>query len=194
MSRLPRNWRVPFWLLLFSVAIAALGDAGRAGFAFTRAGVPAGEVWRIITGHLAHLGWSHLVLNAAGVLGVWGCYASDLTPGRSLAVFLTCAVGISAGLYLFDPNVDYYVGLSGSLHGLLAAGAIFSLARRPGFWFDWLVLGVVAAKVTYEVFTGPVDLTQTLSGGPVVTASHLYGAISGALLSLVLILKQTQSV
>ena len=74
----------------------------------------------------------------------------------------------------------WYVGLSGVLHGFVAAGALALLLRRETLG---AVLGVgLAAKLIFEQIVGPVPFTAASVGGPVVVAAHLYGAI-GALLA-----------
>jgi rhomboid family GlyGly-CTERM serine protease len=88
------------------------------------------------------------------------------------------AAAIDAGLWWIDTRVEWYVGLSGVLHGFVAAGALELLLRRR-------MLGVVlalglTAKLGFEQAFGPVPLTAASVGGPVVVAAHLYGAAGGS--------------
>ena len=73
----------------------------------------------------------------------------------------------------------WYVGLSGVLHGLVAAGALALLLRREALGAV-LALGL-CAKLGYEQLAGPVPFTAESVGGPVVVAAHLYGAAGGFL-------------
>ena len=48
------------------ILLAAIGgDTVRLAGRYEREAVLDGELWRLVTGHLVHLGWSHTVLNLA---------------------------------------------------------------------------------------------------------------------------------
>src|SRR5688500_20235213 len=69
-----------------------------------------------------------------------------------LRVGAASAAAIDLGLYALEPQVLWYVGLSGVLHGYVAAGALALLVRRD-------TLGVVlaiglAAKLLFEQIAG----------------------------------------
>ena len=83
-------------------------------------------------------------------------------------------VAIDAGLWLCDSTVQWYVGSSGVLHGLMAAGAFAHLRRREPD--GWVLLGLLVAKLVWEQRVGPLPL----AGGVVVVDAHLYGVIGGA--------------
>ena len=58
-------------VLAIGLLIAAGGAAARLALRYDRAAIESAELFRLVTGHFAHLGWSHFALNAAGiVLGV----------------------------------------------------------------------------------------------------------------------------
>ena len=72
-----------------------------------------------------------------------------------------------------------YVGLSGLLHGLLAAGVVAGLGPRRR---EPQILAVIlAAKIAYEQLAGPLPGSESTTGGTVIVAAHAYGAIAGAL-------------
>jgi rhomboid family GlyGly-CTERM serine protease len=93
-------------------------------------------------------------------------------------VSLAAALSIDLGLYVLEPQVQWYVGLSGVLHGVVACGALL-LARRRSTVGVLLAIGL-AGKLVFEQVVGPVPFTQASVGGPVITAAHLYGAAAGA--------------
>jgi rhomboid family GlyGly-CTERM serine protease len=103
-----------------------------------------------------------------------------LSPFEWLVTVVAAAIAIAVGLYLFDPTVQWYVGLSGVLHGLVACGAVRMLQTDRLGVGTALALGV-AAKLTWEAVRGPIPFTEQSAGGPVIVAAHLYGAIAGAL-------------
>jgi hypothetical protein len=89
------------------------------------------------------------------------------------------AIAIDAGLYFVDVHVLWYVGLSGVLHGLVAAGAFALLMRRNSVGAA-LAFGL-SAKLVYEQAFGPIPFTESAAGGPVIVAAHVYGAAGGFL-------------
>ena len=136
-------------------------------------------LWRLLSGHFVHLGWSHLFLNLAGLsLVMWLVgYAFDVLHWALITALSIAA--IDAGLWLLDVQLDWYVGLSGLLHGLLAAGLFVGLARRDR---EALILAVfVLAKLGWEQLVGPLPGSESTSGGAVIVNAHLYGAAGGAL-------------
>jgi rhomboid family GlyGly-CTERM serine protease len=80
---------------------------------------------------------------------------------------------------LFDPGLDWYVGLSGVLHGLFAAGALRHWRERPAA--AALMLAVLAGKLLWEQLLGPLPGTSSVAGGPVIVDAHLFGALGGCL-------------
>ena len=169
---------LPAGVIAVAGIFGAFGSAGREALRWERAAIEVGEAWRLITGHFVHLGLSHLLLNAAGLLLVWYLVGRDLKPAQWLIVVTVGVLAIDAGFWVLNTNLVWYVGLSGVLHGMLAAGIVVAgSAERK----DLVVLGVlVVAKLVYEQLAGALPGTGSASGGPVIVDAHLYGAVSGA--------------
>ena len=88
-------------------------------------------------------------------------------------------VAIDVGFWFLYPQLDWYVGLSGLLHGLLAAGLFVGVVRRDR---EAVVLAVfVSAKLAWEQLVGPLPGSESTSGGAVIVDAHLYGAVGGVL-------------
>ncbi len=134
------------------------------------------QLWRLLSGHLLHLGWNHLLMNLLGLILIVVIFIE-----RPLAHWwldsLICALGVSAGLYLFTPETYWYVGLSGLLHGLLAAAIVDNLQQQPRRYS--LLLAALAGKLIWEQMVGPVPLSDSPIQGAIIVDAHLYGAISG---------------
>ena len=178
-------WRahlIPLTLAVVSIICTLFDSTLTPLLRFDRDMIAAGEFWRVLTGHLTHLGWSHLGLNLAGLLLIWALFGRELTTTRWLQVLFISSVGVSAGLWFGHPNLDWYVGLSGVLHGLFIAGALASI--QQGHRREWLLLGIMVGKVISEQFFGPSPGSEQLAGGPVIVDAHLYGALSGAVAAL----------
>ncbi len=160
------------------------GSSSRALLRFERSAIAEGEPWRLVSGHFIHLGAAHMLMNAAALLLLWLLVGQSLTTARWLVVIAVCLVGIDLGFWLFDPQLTWYVGLSGLLHGMLAAGLI---ARYRVAAAESLTLGcLLAAKIIYEQVAGPLPGSELAAGGPVVVNAHFYGALAGAAAGLLL--------
>ena len=148
-------------------------------FAWDREALAGGEAWRFLSGHFVHLGWSHLLLNLAG-LALIAWIVGRAWDWRGWLVVSLISVGvIGAGFWILNPELEWYVGLSGLLHGLLAAGLMIGLVQREA---ESVVLAVlVAGKLAWEQFAGPLPGSEGASGGAVIVDAHLYGAIGGIL-------------
>src|SRR5690242_1973335 len=100
--------------LLGVCAVLALleagGDPARDALSYDRAGLAAGQWWRVLSAHFVHLDPNHAMLNGMGVVLMWALFARDYSPGRWAAIYLFSSLCISAGLWLWNPDVSYYVG------------------------------------------------------------------------------------
>jgi len=187
-SRHTRLWMSGWWLLglliLTVVLLAVLGEQGRIWLRLERALVLQGEYWRLITGHLVHLGWIHLFWNLVGVALLVRLFPDHYSLRQWLLIVLLCLLAVDVGLVFLKPQLIWYVGMSGVLHGLVAAGGVawwrYEIKRLP------LALSVILlSKLAWEQWRGPVPLT----GADVVVDAHLYGAIGGALAGLIVWLR-----
>src|SRR5690606_2046904 len=134
--RPPLRPRLRPWMPVLATAVAAVlfaagGDGARAALRYGRDGLGAGEAWRLLSGHLVHLGWAHLAMNIAA-LGLIRVLVGDAFSSADwIGAALVSALGIDLGLYALSPEIGWYVGLSGVLHGLLAAGSLALLREQP---------------------------------------------------------------
>jgi rhomboid family GlyGly-CTERM serine protease len=158
------------------------GDPGRLVLRYDRAAVQSGELWRLITGHLVHLGPSHLAMNLLA-LAILAFVLPALASWRQwLLAGLMSALFIDAGLLGFHPAVAWYVGLSGVLHGFWAAGVVLALYSKR---FEAVPLAILLLiKLGYEAVLGPIPLSGEVAAGPVVSEAHAWGAAGGATFAL----------
>lgn len=159
--------------------LESTGDAGRLLLRYQRDAIFVGEWWRLVTGHFVHLGWAHLGLNVMGLTLMWALFVSDYTPRQWLIIVVGSIAAIDAGFLLLSPELTWYVGLSGALHGVMAAGTLAHLRRREPD--GWILAVFLVGKLVYEQVIGVMPYSLKSAGGPVVVDAHLYGAI-GALL------------
>lgn len=177
-------WRFPGVLAAVSIGLAAGGGGVREALEYRRAAIADGEVYRLLTGHFVHLDWPHLLLNVAGLLLVWALVGGVFSTRQWSAVLAGAVAAIDLGFWYGLPGLDWYVGQSGVLHGLLAAGIVGLWERRRG---EAALLGaVLAGKLAWEGLAGGMPGSSALVAGDVITEAHLFGAIGGGIAALIL--------
>jgi rhomboid family GlyGly-CTERM serine protease len=170
-------WQVAAVLVIVCCLVALLGDHGREALKYERLAIENGEYWRLLTGHFAHLGLTHLVLNMAGLVLVWLLVGRCYSSWQWTAIVFVSIAAISGGFWFFDTHMLWYVGLSGVLHGLLLAGALPGLRSYQAE--SVIICVIVAGKLAWEQLAGPLPGSESVSGGDVVVNAHLFGAIGG---------------
>ena len=161
------------WLLLILLGLSlvlGLGDSGSELLRYDRAAIAAGGWWRLLTAHSVHLDAHHLLLNGLGLVLMWALFASDFDAVEWCIIVFAGALGISSGLWWLSPRVAWYVGASGVLHSVMAAGAAKHLRDRA--WDRWILIGCLCVKLAYEQLGGHEPPL-------VVVDAHLYGALCG---------------
>jgi len=173
----------PAVLVAVLLAFHALGDSALPVLRYERSAVLAGEAWRLVTGHLVHADLVHLGWNVLGVLIVAFLFARDYSWRQWLVILGVSTATTDLGFLLLEPQLEWYVGFSGVLHGLMAAGLVVWL-RTSRDVITWIVTGLFAAKLAWEHFAGPLPFTAASLELPVVHEAHTYGAIGGGLAGL----------
>jgi rhomboid family GlyGly-CTERM serine protease len=171
------RWLWLLVILLILSLVLGLGDNVTELLRYDRSAIAAGGWWRLLTAHAVHLDAHHLVLNALGLVLVWSLFAQDYDAVDWCCIVLSGALAISAGLWWLSPRVIWYVGASGVLHSVMAAGTVKHFVERA--WDRWILLLGVAGKLAYEQLAGSA---QPL----VVVDAHLYGALAGYAVGAVL--------
>ncbi len=190
---------IPIALVSLALAISGLGDYGRQIFEYLGSSnlhQTGGLSYRWLSGHFTHLGLNHTWLNLAGLISIWVIYGRLITYRSWLIFIILCAFGISAGLHLFSPEVERYVGLSGVLHGMLALGGAYGMTiansnKHPRSltsmrWEDMLVFLGLWIKVIYEQVVGAIPVSAAIAGDIVIINAHLYGAVLGTVFAVLL--------
>lgn len=179
--------RVSGGLVVVALILQLLAHAVVPLLRYERGLIQSGEVWRLLTAHLVHLGWWHLCMNAAALGMVSALLGDQWRTGEWVGVILTSSLAIGLGLLAFDPDLTWYVGLSGMVHGLFAAGCL-GLMRRSPHW-GLVGLGSLASKLAWEQLRGAMPGTESLIGGTTVVNAHLYGAAGGVIAALVIVVR-----
>jgi len=184
---------VPRWQTTGSPAITLIVVLGSLAFflvpeltfwtVYDRVQLLHGDIWRLITGHLVHFSWSHLVFNL-GVFAVAG-YLLERRH-RDAYLWLIILTTLTSSLYflLFIPDMTRYGGLSGLVSAMVVYLSLSEIRAKVGPYYIWvLILVLFLFKVGYEVFSGDAVFA---SGGDsdfvVVPAAHIIGAVIAVLI------------
>ena len=176
-NRISAQWNHVLWLFLFVICFTLQSAGLVSTFQFDRILVDQGQYWLLITGHLVHLNWTHWALNMAGLVIVAVFFSLYGNIFDWLFVLLFSAIVIGLGLYWFHPELIWYVGLSGVLHGLFIYGAIREIRFYP--FSGYVLVLLLAAKLFWEYMSGPLPGSEEMTGGRVVVEAHMYGAMAG---------------
>src|ERR1700686_2943219 len=153
-------------ILLVLDGVLGLGDSVGQLLRYDRSAIAAGGWWRLLTAHIVHLDVHHLLLNELGLVLMWSLFARDYDAVEWCAIVSAGALAISSGLWWLSPRVGWYVGASGVLHTVMAAGAAKHLVERS--WDRWILLAGLCAKLAWEHWGGP-------AAPLVVVDAHWYG-------------------
>jgi rhomboid family GlyGly-CTERM serine protease len=172
----------PLLVVIVSIVMALTEPMSSNLFAYDRNQLNDFQWWRLITGHFLHTNTTHLLLNTAGLALLWALHGHYYKMPRYLIIFLVLCLGTAIGLYFFDQQMQWYVGLSGVLHGLFIIGAYFDI--QNSFKSGWLMLIGVWLKVIHEQIFGASEEVAELIAANVAVDAHLFGTITGSIIIL----------
>jgi rhomboid family GlyGly-CTERM serine protease len=201
-ARMHRKWLACLGISFCAVLLTAWPD-GLRHFRYDRAALQSGEVWRLVTGHLVHLDSRHLLFNLAGLFLLCELLWQDMPLSRGLALLGVTMLGVSGLLLWLHPELAWYAGLSGALHGLWSGSALMGCrppAVRPNIFSatptsawrrvqkSWPLVRCVSliglvlliGKLALESRHGALLYSDNVTGTMVITAAHLYGALIGS--------------
>lgn len=161
-----------------ALSIAACLQVFQANFIYWRP-VFWSEVWRWWTAHWVHVGWIHYALNMVGLT----CLPFIFPFSRiRFLIFLLLLLPpiLSLSFYVLYPDIDAYAGLSGILHGIYMAMALYFVTFPEERRFSALVLVLIIGKIVWEQTFGSLQTAQ-LIGSPVLVEAHLVGSVAGAI-------------
>ena len=126
-------------------------------------------------------------MNVFGLILIWVLFNNTAPDRRWLILLLLSSLGTSVLLLWLNPNLQWYVGLSGVLHAFFVFGCLNEI--NTGRQSSWILLVVVIVKLIWEQIAGPLPGSEQSAGGNVIVDAHLYSAIIGLLIGLKFIYK-----
>jgi len=178
----PKQYLGPLIIGLISILAFLFEPTSSKYFALERTWWAQGHYYQIVSGHFLHTNFIHILFNLLGLLLLWALHGDDYAVISYLGKFLLICISISFCMYFFSEDIDWYVGLSGAIHGVFAWGCIRDLENKR--LSGWLLLIGLALKVGNEQLHGAGSLMPDLIDANVAVDSHLYGAIMGLLIGL----------
>jgi rhomboid family GlyGly-CTERM serine protease len=163
----PIDWLLPVAIVIVLLIVMHGGEHAAEMLRYQREAVLSGEAWRLLTGHLVHADGSHLLWNILGLALVFALFAGEYSPGEWSVVMLASTAAIDLGFLAFEPQIAWYVGLSGVLHGLMTAGlAAWLRVRRDPLTVSIAVIFV--GKLIWEHMRGPLPFIAESLTVPVI--------------------------
>lgn len=162
------------------------GETSDSIFAYQRNELLLGQWWRFLTGHFAHNNIYHLLMNMLGLALLAALHGIYYSAREVLLQIFLLSMGISMCVFWLNPQLQYYVGLSGVLHGLFAWGVVvdFYYKRKTAIL---LLIGLIV-KLSLEQLGFNSDSTANLIGIAVAYNVHLYGALLGLVMGVIYVL------
>lgn len=158
---------------------------------YRRTALPS-QPWRLLSGHLVHLNWTHALVNAGAWLVLARLFMPQLDAKRQLLSVALGAASVSLGLAVGYPAIEWYRGASGALHALFFTGATVALAAsmRQRSWPAALPPLLLVAggwtKVALEFPRGSATPYAEWLAATTVPQAHFLGAVAGTALGLLL--------
>lgn len=181
-----RHFIPPVFLAVVAAAVmiqlvGSMSPGWTSAVIYNRPAIESGQLWRLWTGHLVHYGWLHFAADT-GILLYLGRVITWPHPVARLSTLVIMPLIISAGIYLFDPEMIYYAGLSALNLGLFVFHSLNRWRRDTTDWLWPAVLLVCIAEITYESIRGGSGGGLISFSDPsvrIATIAHLTGGVSG---------------
>lgn len=170
-------------LILITAVIYLLEPQASQLLAYYHTGIAQFEFWRLVSATFCHTNLNHLLMNIAGLLITLGLFIETFKTMMIWPLIIFNSLFISAALFFFEPEIIWYVGLSGVLHGLFSYGVAADIGNKDR-WGYLLGTGFII-KVGYEQLFGAAQSTIDLIHAPVSVNAHLYGAFAGVIFYLI---------
>lgn len=131
-----------------------------------------GQWFRIVSSVFLHAGWLHIAFNMYVLYVLGPPLERVLGHGRFLTLYLLSGIGGAVASYWFSPVTTLSVGASGAIFGLMAA---------------WIIVGRrLNTDVTQIIVLLGINVALGFVLGGIDWRAHLGGAVTGALVALVL--------
>lgn len=177
--------KLPVWTLLIAAIAGITFFFPQLGnlLIYDRAAIAHGEIWRLLSGNLVHFSPAHLLYNLAAwfIVGtIIEFYGYRFFP----LLCLSSALLIGISLFIFEPELNLYAGLSGMVSAAVTFLCLQGIGEK-GVW-RWLCAATLAgliAKTVLEFGSGSsLILLMSEEDFVPVPLSHFTGIVAALLL------------
>ncbi len=178
-------WGVTLLVVAITLLVAGIPGAS-SGLQYDRSLIGQGQWWRLVTSHWVHWTPDHLTWDLLAFAALTAA-AIRLSRGRALATVALASCLIPVCIWVFNPELVRYRGLSGLASALYVLVVLEVWGRIPrgesrgkGV-VAWLLLVGFAAKVVYELVSGNTLFVESMGEGiRAVPLAHGVGGAIGA--------------
>ena len=168
-----------FTLSVITVCVISyLSPATTLMFIFDRIGIMNGEVWRLFTSHFVHFTRMQLLYNLL-VFVVAGWIVEKKSPLHFGFLYVLMALITGTGLFILEPEMTNYGGLSGLACGFMFYGALLGLeASKSWRTISILIILFLPIKILIESYRhGSILPYWGQQSFVIMPISHLLGII-----------------
>lgn len=143
--------------------------------------VTEGQWFRLLTGPLMHVSWLHLLMNSVALFIAGSALETMVGRAWFLVLFFVTAWCGAAGSLMFNPDDIVSVGASGGALGLFGGAVPLVILRiKDKESRNRLVMQLLQVLIPSLLSVGTATLRADV-------AAHVFGAVSGAAFSIVLL-------
>ena len=168
-------------VVMLIISCALVGEELTLRLRFERDAIVGGDFYRLLTAHFVHLNWVHALMNIAAAVIGWVLFRDSLSNLQWILSIAVCGLVISLLLFTV-PQLHWYVGFSGIVHGLMLQGLVFE--KRLRLVEKSVVITALLAKVAYEQWFGSSSADLELIDGNIVVQAHFFGLLGGLLMCI----------
>lgn len=170
-------YRIPWFSASISLLsiVVTLSPNGLIRLCFDRLAIEQGEWWRLITGHLVHSSYNHLLWDVLAFF----CIAAYVEL-KSIKLLWISLIGgfVAVNLLLLSSwsGLSLYCGLSGMLFAPLTLALWLNWQRSTGIYAVAPVI-ICAGKLVWEISQSNTFFVT--SGWPAYPLAHVAGVVGG---------------
>ena len=149
---------------------------------YDRAAVLGGEWWRLWTGNFVHFSWSHCLLDTGLYFLIGWTLVYNYKWWLNVFAFALMPLAATLTIFIFDPAMTSYGGISGMNVGFLVWLALAGWQRSKRDWFWPAFLGIHVVELVGEALSGGRGGFMVPFVDPnirVATLAHVGGAAFG---------------
>jgi rhomboid family GlyGly-CTERM serine protease len=176
------------WLFLPGGVLALVAQSCPAlakALVYDRTEILAGEWWRMWTGNFVHFGWVHFALDTGLYFLIGWALVYRYRWWLNAGWFVLMPLAVAVTIFVFDPDMIRYGGLSGANVGWLVMLAFLGWQQSWRDWFWPAFLGIHVAELIYEAQLGGHGGGMIKFDDPsirVATIAHVGGVAFGIIL------------